>query len=71
MVAKQMAKSPEPERSAIRKLRSSSEVRVCNADKGMGPAIVPETTHVQNLTLTWRDNNGTYYKIYHASMLDV
>ena len=60
-----------PERSAIRELRSSPEIRVGNADKGMGPAIVSESIHVQQLISTLRDNNGTYREIYNASMIDV
>ena len=58
-----------PERSAIGELWSCPEVRVCNADKG--PAIVPDSDHVQQLNSTLRDNNDTYRESYNASMLDV
>ena len=60
-----------PERLAIRELRSNPHVRLCKADKGMGPGIVSNSVDQQQLYLTLHDSAGTYGELVGATVESV
>jgi hypothetical protein len=60
-----------PERLAIRELRSDPHVRLCKADKGMGPGIVSNSIEKQQLYLTLHDSAGTYKELVGATVESV
>ena len=51
------------ERCALLELRSNPDIRLCQTDKGMGPALVSESIYVEQLALTLRDTAGTYQEL--------